>query len=67
MTDKELKNQIWGGRFKAGPAAMMEEINASIDFDQIYKQDIEGSLCHVAMLAQTKIISQSDYKKLPMA
>ncbi|OPB32327.1 argininosuccinate lyase [Bartonella sp. AR 15-3] len=55
---------MWGSRFKAGPAAIMEEINASIDFDQkLYKQDIKGSLCHVAMLAQTKIISQSDYKK----
>ncbi|WP_438721676.1 argininosuccinate lyase [Bartonella rochalimae] len=65
MADEELKNQMWGGRFKAGPAAIMEEINASIDFDQkLYKQDIEGSLCHVAMLAQTKIISQSDYEKI---
>ncbi|WP_375656916.1 argininosuccinate lyase [Bartonella sp. CM120XJJH] len=65
MTDEKLKNQMWGGRFAAGPAAIMEEINASIDFDQkLYRQDIEGSLSHAAMLAQTKIISQSDYEKI---
>ncbi|AQX28552.1 MULTISPECIES: argininosuccinate lyase [unclassified Bartonella] len=65
MTDEKLKNQMWGGRFKAGPDEIMEEINASIDFDQkLYRQDIEGSLSHVAMLAQTKIISQSDCEKI---
>ncbi len=25
---------MWGGRFAAGTAAVMEEINASIDFDR---------------------------------
>ncbi|WP_455477862.1 argininosuccinate lyase [Bartonella sp. B10] len=65
MTDKKLKNQMWGGRFTAEPVAIMEEINASIDFDQkLYRQDIEGSLSHAAMLAQTKIISQQDYEKI---
>lgn len=65
MTDETLKNQMWGGRFIAGPAAVMEEINASIDVDQkLYRQDIEGSLSHAAMLAQTKIILQSDYEKI---
>ncbi|WP_273759130.1 argininosuccinate lyase [Bartonella sp. ML70XJBT.G] len=65
MTDEKLKNQMWGGRFIAGPAAIMEEINASIDFDQkLYRQDIEGSLAHAFMLAQTKIISQTDYEKI---
>ncbi|WP_074381455.1 argininosuccinate lyase [Bartonella doshiae] len=65
MTDETLKNQMWGARFTREPAAIMEEINASIDFDQkLYRQDIEGSLAHAAMLAQTKIISQSDYEKI---
>ena len=27
-------NQMWGGRFAAGPDAIMEAINASIGFDQ---------------------------------
>ncbi|WP_273717371.1 MULTISPECIES: argininosuccinate lyase [Bartonella] len=65
MTDETLKNQMWGGRFIAGPAAVVEEINASIEVDQkLYRQDIEGSLSHAAMLAQTKIILQSDYEKI---
>lgn len=35
---------MWGGRFASGPAAIMEEINASIDFDRaLYTQDIDGS------------------------
>lgn len=65
MTNEKVKNQMWGGRFTEGPAAVMEEINASIEVDQkLYRQDIKGSLSHAAMLAQTKIILQSDYEKI---
>lgn len=52
---------MWGGRFAAGPAAVMEEINASIDFDRaLYGQDIDGSVAHATMLAATGIISSAD-------
>ena len=52
---------IWGGRFSTEPADIMQEINASIDFDRrLYAQDIAGSKAHAAMLAQTGIISQRD-------
>jgi argininosuccinate lyase len=52
---------IWGGRFDGGPADIMLEINASIDFDQrLFAQDILASKAHVAMLAETSIISQED-------
>ncbi len=35
---------MWGGRFAVGPAEIMEEINASIDFDRkLAAQDIAGS------------------------
>lgn len=54
-------NTMWGGRFAAGPDAIMEAINASIGFDQrLYAQDIRGSRAHAAMLAATGIISPSD-------
>ncbi len=54
-------NQQWGGRFAAGPAAVMQEINASIGFDQrLWRQDIAGSLAHAAMLAHCGIIQPSD-------
>jgi len=60
MTDQS-SNQMWGGRFAAGPDAIMEAINASIGFDQrMAAQDIAGSRAHAAMLAATGIVSDSD-------
>ena len=60
MSDN-TSNKMWGGRFADGPDAIMQAINVSIGFDQrLAKQDIEGSLAHVAMLAAQSIISQSD-------
>ena len=54
-------NTMWGGRFAAGPDAIMEAINASIGFDQrLAAQDIAGSRAHAAMLAATGIITDSD-------
>ena len=53
MSDKKASNQMWGGRFASGPAAIMEAINASIGFDsKLYAQDIRGSLAHAEMLAR---------------
>lgn len=61
MSDKKSSNAMWGGRFAAGPDAIMEAINASIDFDKrMAQQDIEGSRAHAAMLAACGIISDSD-------
>ncbi len=52
---------MWGGRFEQGPAAIMEEINASIDFDRrLAEQDLAGSKAHARMLAKQGIIAQSD-------
>jgi argininosuccinate lyase len=54
-------NQQWGGRFAAGPAAVMEDINASIGFDKkLWRQDIRGSLAHAAMLGKVGVISAED-------
>ena len=58
-------NQMWGGRFASGPAAIMEEINASIGFDKkLYAQDIRGSIAHATMLAHQGIISAEDKDKI---
>ncbi|MGH1412357.1 MAG: argininosuccinate lyase [Pelagimonas sp.] len=58
-------NQMWGGRFAAGPDAIMEAINASIGYDQrMAAQDIAGSRAHAAMLAAQGIISDSDAKAI---
>lgn len=54
-------NQMWGGRFAAGPDAIMEAINASIGFDKrMAEQDIRGSRAHAAMLAAQGIITDSE-------
>jgi argininosuccinate lyase len=61
MTERETSNAMWGGRFAAGPDAIMEAINASIDFDRrLAAQDIEASRAHAAMLSATGIVSDSD-------
>jgi argininosuccinate lyase len=52
---------MWGGRFGAGPDAIMAEINASIGFDRRFAaEDIAGSRAHAAMLAARGIISEAD-------
>ncbi|MCB1437227.1 MAG: argininosuccinate lyase [Rhodobiaceae bacterium] len=56
---------MWGGRFAAGPSAIMEEINASIGFDwRLYAQDIAGSKAHAEMLAAQGIIAAQDAEKI---
>jgi len=59
--DTQSTSTMWGGRFAAGPSAVMEEINASIGFDQrLYTQDIRGSRAHARMLMTNDIITQAD-------
>ena len=54
-------NRMWGGRFAAGPEAVMEAINASIGFDKrLAPQDVAGSKAHAEMLAAAGIISKAD-------
>src|SRR5487761_766423 len=60
-----MSNKMWGGRFASGPGAIMEEINASIDFDKaLYRQDIAASKAHADMLAKQGIITAKDAKKI---
>ena len=56
-----MANKMWGGRFQTGPSELMEEINASIDFDKrLFRQDIAASKAHADMLAARGIISEED-------
>ncbi len=65
MSDSSSGNQMWGGRFVTGPDEVMEEINASIDFDKIlFRQDIAGSIAHAHMLIKQEIISADDGEKI---
>src|SRR4029077_20403952 len=60
-----VTNKMWGGRFAGGPAAIMEVITPSIDFDKrMAMQDIAGSRAHCRMLALQQIISQFDAEEI---
>jgi argininosuccinate lyase len=60
-----MSNKMWGGRFQSGPDAIMEDINASIEFDKaLWQQDIAGSRAHVAMLAKQGIVETKDAKAI---
>ena len=53
--------QLWGGRFTKETDQMVYDFNASITFDKrLYKQDIEGSMAHVKMLAKQQILTEQE-------
>ena len=52
---------MWGGRFSARPDEIMQAINVSIGVDKrLWRQDLQGSRAHAAMLAKQGIISFED-------
>src|SRR4029450_2864610 len=58
---KRRSNTMWGGRYKLGPAEIMEKINAPLGFDRrLYAQDIAGSVAHCNMLVAQGILSAKD-------
>jgi argininosuccinate lyase len=64
VTDKPA-NKMWGGRFAMSPAEIMQEINASIDFDKALAPfDVRASKAHAAMLAAQGIIGRDDARKI---
>lgn len=59
--DRGKVSPMWGGRFEAGPSAIMEAINASIDVDRrLVLHDITASLAHCKMLIRQGIIGEGD-------
>ena len=66
MTDDASKTTadgqtMWGGRFSAKPAELMQAINVSISFDRrLAPQDLAGSRAHCAMLTKAGVISSAD-------
>lgn len=53
--------QLWGGRFTKETDKLVYNFNASISFDQkFYKEDMEGSIAHVKMLAATGILTEEE-------
>jgi argininosuccinate lyase len=69
VTDKPVTgkpvNSMWGGRFSASPAEIMEEINASVAFDKrLAPQDVRASKAHASMLAAQGIITKADAREI---
>ena len=57
--------QLWGGRFTKETDQLVYNFNASITFDKrFYKQDIKGSLAHVAMLAKQGILTEEEKEQI---
>lgn len=52
---------LWGGRFSKEIDELMARFSSSIDVDsRLWEVDIHASAAHVKMLAQQKILSESD-------
>ena len=53
--------QLWGGRFTKETDQLVYNFNASLSFDKkLYKQDIQGSMAHVKMLAKQGILTEQE-------
>ena len=53
--------KLWSGRFGKETDALVNDFNASIQFDQrLYKEDITGSMAHAKMLGACGVISAED-------
>ncbi|MDA7987181.1 MAG: argininosuccinate lyase [Alphaproteobacteria bacterium] len=54
-------NPMWGGGFAEGPAEAMAAINNSLSFDRVlWREDLQTSRAHVAMLANAGILSRRE-------
>ncbi|MEJ2468586.1 MAG: argininosuccinate lyase, partial [Campylobacterales bacterium] len=57
--------KMWSGRFSASASSLLDQFNASIMFDrELYREDIEGSLAHAAMLHSRGILSAEELEAI---
>ncbi|NLY03515.1 MAG: argininosuccinate lyase [Campylobacter sp.] len=57
--------KLWGGRFNEENSELLEEFNASIEFDkELYEFDIKGSIAHAKMLAKQNIITNNEKSEI---
>ena len=57
--------KLWAGRFKKETDQAVNAFNASIGVDQrMYREDIEGSMAHAAMLSRQGIITEEDGRQI---
>ena len=57
--------KMWAGRTAGKTEKLADDFNSSLHFDRkMYRQDIEGSMAHAAMLAKQGIIEQTEANAL---
>lgn len=57
--------QLWQGRFQKALDPKTNDFNSSIAFDsRMYKEDIDGSIAHAAMLARKILYRRTTFQKL---
>jgi argininosuccinate lyase len=58
-------DKMWSGRFSASASTLLDQFNASIMYDRkLYREDIEGSLAHAAMLAKQGILNTEELRQI---
>ena len=57
--------KLWAGRFSKEEDSAVNDFNSSISFDsRMYRQDIQGSLAHAAMLEKVGILTKEDLDQI---
>lgn len=63
-----MSNKLWEGRTSGDTNKLADEFNSSIKIDKrMYKEDIEGSIAHVAMLSHCGVLTKSEASKIETA
>jgi len=58
-------DKMWSGRFSESASSLLDQFNASIMYDRkLYREDIEGSLAHAAMLQKQGILTSEEFKSI---
>ena len=68
MSNKEVADKPWSGRFTESTDAFVEQFTASVEFDQrMYAQDIVGSQAHARMLAKIGVLTTAECEQITTA
>lgn len=63
-----MSDKLWEGRTSGNTNKLADEFNSSIKIDKrMYKEDIEGSIAHVAMLSHCSVLTKSEVSKIETA
>ena len=62
---EQKSDKPWGGRFSEGTDRFVEAFTASVSFDKkLADYDIDGSIAHAAMLAQTGVLTDDEKRQI---